>query len=140
VYVPVTDELYWAVAGEGAYLERKGEQVRLQAAEFKMEDAGLNVLCSRSHLNAETQAFIDGLKAPNLLEKGSALKFLLLAKGEAHVYPRMGLTNEWDTCPAQLILEEAGGKVVDWETKEAMRYNKESLANSNFVAYGKLNH
>ncbi len=138
VYVPVTDELYWAVEGEGAFLERKGEQVQVHAASFKMKDAGLNVLCSRSHLNEETSAFIRQLNQPNLLSKGSAIKFLLLAKGEAHLYPRMGYTNEWDTCPAQLILEEAGGSVIDWETKAPMRYNKTSLQNHYFVAYGKM--
>lgn len=138
VYVPVTDEMYWAVEGGGAYLERKDEQVQINAAAFSMADTGLNVVCSRSHLNAETSAFIEQLKQPSLLSKGSAIKFLILAKGEAHLYPRMGGTNEWDTCPAQLILEEAGGKVIDWETKAPMRYNKESLSNHAFVAYGRL--
>lgn len=138
VYVPVTDELYWAVAGEGAYVECKGTKSRLTAAAFNMEDKGLNVVCSRSHLNDETRAFISNLKEPNLVEKGSALKFLILAKGEAHLYPRMGLTSEWDTCAPQLILEEAGGKVVDWETGERMRYNKKSLLNHHFVAYGRV--
>jgi 3'(2'), 5'-bisphosphate nucleotidase len=138
VYVPLTDELYWAMRGAGAYLERRGEQTKLQAAPFKLADPGLNVVCSRSHLNAETQAFIDTLQQPHLLEIGSAIKFLILAKGEAHLYPRMGTTNEWDTCPAQLILEEAGGKVIDWETQAPMRYNKESLANHWFVAYGRV--
>lgn len=139
VYVPVTDELYWAVEGGGAYLERKGEQVQLQASEFDIHDIGLNVLCSRSHMNAETSEFIKQFHQPNLLSKGSVIKFLMLAKGEAHIYPRMGGTSEWDTCPAQLILEEAGGKVVDWATKMPMRYNKESLSNDYFVAYGKVN-
>lgn len=139
VYVPVTDELYWATEGGGAYLERKGEQIQLKAAEFNMQDNHLNVLCSRSHMNAETAAFIQQFQQPNLLSKGSVIKFLMLAKGEAHLYPRMGGTSEWDTCPAQLILEEAGGKVIDWETKMPMRYNKETLSNHYFVAYGNVN-
>ncbi|MFN7116488.1 MAG: 3'(2'),5'-bisphosphate nucleotidase CysQ [Saprospiraceae bacterium] len=139
VYVPVTDELFWAVEGGGAYLERQGEQVQLQAAPFHLDDVGLNVLYSRSHMNAETAEFIKQFRQPNLLSKGSVIKFLMLAKGEAHLYPRMGGTSEWDTCPAQLILEEAGGKVIDWETKLPMRYNKESLANPYFVAYGNVN-
>ncbi len=138
VFVPVTDEMYWAVEGEGAYLERKGEQVQIHASEFDIHDVGLNVVCSRSHLNAETTGFIEQLKQPNLLSKGSAIKFLILARGEAHLYPRMGYTSEWDTCPAQLILEEAGGKIIDWETKMPMRYNKVSLQNHYFVAYGKV--
>ncbi len=139
VYVPVTDELFWAVEGGGAYLERKGEQVQLHASEFDIHDIGLNVLCSRSHMNAETSEFIKQFRQPNLLSKGSVIKLLMLAKGEAHVYPRMGGTSEWDTCPAQLILEEAGGKVIDWATQTPMRYNKASLSNDYFVAYGKVN-
>lgn len=138
VYVPVPDELYWAVEGAGAFLETEGALQKLEAASFAISDPGLKVLCSRSHLNKETQAFIDQLDQPVLIARGSALKFLLLAKGEAHLYPRMGLTNEWDTCPAQLILEEAGGKVIDQLTGKSMRYNKESLQNNFFVAYGKM--
>lgn len=138
VYVPVPDELYWAVEGAGAFLEQQEAVRKLEAASFTLNDPALKVLCSRSHLNQETQAFINQLDQPVLIAKGSALKFLLLAKGEAHLYPRMGFTNEWDTCPAQLILEEAGGKVIDQLTGESMRYNKESLQNNFFVAYGKI--
>jgi len=42
---------------------------------------------------------------------------------------------EWDTAAAQIILEEAGGAVINWETKKPLRYNKESLRNPHFVAY-----
>lgn len=138
VFVPALDELYWAIKGEGAYLEKGGETKKLQAATFTMDDPGLNVVCSRSHMSDDTKKFVDNLIEPNLVSKGSALKFLILAKGEAHVYPRLGPTMEWDTCPAQLVLEEAGGKIVDYETKASMVYNKESLLNHFFIAYGNV--
>ncbi len=138
VFVPALDEMYLAVKGEGAFLESKGERIKLEAASFSMSDPNLNVVCSRSHLSDATQAFIDQLNEPNLVSKGSALKFLIVAKGEAHVYPRLGTTSEWDTCPAQLVLEEAGGTVIDQETGERMRYNKESLLNQHFIAYGRV--
>ena len=138
VYVPCFNETYWAVKGEGAYWERTGNIQALQAASFQFSDPGLHVVCSRSHLNEDTQAFIDNLNSPELVAKGSSLKFLILARGEAHLYPRLGPTMEWDTAAAQAILEEAGGSVIDEETKEPLRYNKQNLRNPYFIAYGKL--
>ncbi|TXB67625.1 3'(2'),5'-bisphosphate nucleotidase CysQ [Phaeodactylibacter luteus] len=138
VYVPCLNELYWSVAGDGAYLEYNGEQRKLQAPAFKLADEGLRVVCSRSHLNEATQAFVDALAKPELVPTGSSLKFLIIAKGEAHVYPRLGPTMEWDTGAAQAILEAAGGAVINEETGQPLAYNKENLLNPHFIAYGHL--
>ena len=40
-------------------------------------------------------------------------KFLLVARGEADVYPRFGPTMEWDTAAGHAVLHAAGGHVVD---------------------------
>ena len=61
---------------------------------------------------------------------------MLLAEGKADIYPRLAPTMEWDTCAAQAILTEAGGSVVDYETKKEMVYNRENLLNNFFIAYG----
>lgn len=138
VYAPDLEEMYWAVKGHGAFLEKNGQKTALRTASFHMQDAGLAVVCSRSHLDAATQAFIEKLNKPDLVAKGSSLKFLILAKGEAHLYPRLAPTSEWDTGAAQMILEEAGGKIISQETNQPLTYNKESLLNPHFVAYGNL--
>lgn len=136
VYTPVTDEMFWAAKGKGAYKIIEGKSTPLKVKSFQMEDTGLGVVCSRSHLNEATQAFVDQLNAPNKVSKGSSLKFLLLAQGKAHLYPRLAPTMEWDTGAAQIIVEEAGGRVIDEETKSPLRYNKENLLNPFFIAYG----
>ena len=138
VHTPVHDELCWAVKGEGAFLIKNGVQMPIETASFKESDPGLAIVCSRSHLTKETEDFIAQYKEPNLVSRGSALKFLMLAKGEAHIYPRIAPTMEWDTAAAQIILEEAGGKVVFFDSGEPMVYNRENLRNPAFVAYGKL--
>jgi 3'(2'), 5'-bisphosphate nucleotidase len=138
VYTPATSEMSWGVQGEGAYRVKNGETMKLIAASFSMDQPGLGVVCSRSHLTDETQSFIDALNTPNLVSKGSSLKFLVLAEGKAHIYPRLAPTMEWDTGAAQIILEEAGGQVLDNQTKAPLRYNKENLLNPYFVAYGNL--
>ena len=139
VYVPVTKELFWAVKGHGAFVSiDNGEQTKLTAPKFSMNDTGLGVVCSRSHLNEETANFIGRLSEPNKVSKGSSLKFLILAQGNAHIYPRLAPTMEWDTGAAQIILEESGGKVINAETNSSLSYNKENLRNPHFIAYGNM--
>ena len=133
VYVPVTDELFYAAAGRGAYQEGAG---RIAAASFTLQDVGLKVVASRSHLNEATKAFMDKLDAPEIVSRGSSLKIIELARGKAHVYPRLAPTMEWDTAAAHAILLEAGGHIVDDGTGKELTYNKEVLRNPDFIAYG----
>lgn len=137
VYTPCSDELYWAVKGEGAFLLKDGQEKQLAASNFKMKDADLNIVCSRSHLNESTSNFIAQFTNPNLVATGSSLKFLIIADGKAHIYPRLAPTMEWDTGAAQIILEEAGGSVIDQVTQQPLRYNKENLLNPHFIAFAK---
>jgi 3'(2'), 5'-bisphosphate nucleotidase len=95
------------------------------------------VVASRSHLNAETQVFLDNLIKPEILSKGSSLKLLMVAEGEAHLYPRFAPTMEWDTAAAQIIVEEAGGKVLIQNSQIPVNYNKENLLNPYFLVQGK---
>ncbi len=138
VYAPVLEEMYFAVKEKGAFLEKENITIQLHASIFSKKDKNLGVVCSRSHLNEATQNFVDELDEPQLVAQGSSLKFLILAKGEAHLYPRLAPTMEWDTGAAQIVLEEAGGKVLHAETKEPLLYNKENLLNPYFIASGNL--
>lgn len=139
VYAPVMDEMYWASNGEGAFMEKNGAVTQLQMDSFQMEDQGLKLVCSRSHLNEATEDFVNRFSKPELVATGSSLKFLIIASGKAHVYPRLAPTMEWDTGAAQIILEEAGGSVINESTNSPLEYNKENLLNPHFVAYGRYN-
>jgi 3'(2'), 5'-bisphosphate nucleotidase len=96
------------------------------------------VVASRSHRDADTDRIISKLHEPEIVSSGSSLKFLLIAEGKAHFYPRLAPTMEWDTAAAQCILEEAGGTVARYATLLPLTYNKESLLNPNFLAFGAL--
>ncbi len=135
VYVPVTDTMYWAVDGQGAYRESAKGKIKLECKPVTLTDSKLRVVCSRSHMNATTQALVDTLNDPVLVPRGSSLKFIIIAEGEADYYPRLAPIMEWDSGAAQIILEEAGGSIIDQNTMQPMRYNKKSLVNANFIAY-----
>jgi 3'(2'), 5'-bisphosphate nucleotidase len=136
VYVPVLDELYWAIKGEGAFVKREGKVKSLRASRFEMDQKGLRVVTSRSFLNAETRDYLARFNEPKLMPRGSSLKLLMLAEGEADFYPRLGPTMEWDIAAAQIVLEEAGGQVLQVDKDQVLHYNKENLLNPYFLAMG----
>ena len=136
VYVPATEILFYASSGNGAYKQDGLQIERLSCKPYSEKDAGLVVVCSRSHINDETKAFISKFTDHQTVAKGSSLKFLTIASNEAHVYPRLGPTMEWDTAAAHSILQEAGGKIINIESNKSLKYNKESLLNPFFIAYG----
>jgi 3'(2'), 5'-bisphosphate nucleotidase len=96
------------------------------------------LVASRSHLSREVNMRIEKLKnlygTVNIINVGSSIKQCWVAEGKAHEYPRYGTTMEWDTAAGQCILEESGHKLIDLETGEAMRYNKEYMQNNFFMA------
>ena len=139
VYAPALDELYYGIKGKGSWKVSDDKTTMLKSNAFTMEDPGLKVVCSRSHLNPETQAYIDDLLLPEKVSKGSSLKFLILANGGADLYPRLAPTMEWDTAAAQIILEEAGGKVLEATSGTPLAYNKPNLLNPHFYATGTVN-
>lgn len=133
VYAPVLDNMYYAIEGEGAYIIEDNEQVSLTANVYSKTDSSLKVVCSRSHLNDATKAFVQDYNTPELIEKGSSLKFLILAEGGAELYPRLAPTMEWDTAAAHIILSESGGKIHQLDGSPVL-YNKENLLNPYFIA------
>jgi len=134
VFTPVLNDLFWAIKGEGSF--KNGD--RISSNHFSLSDKGLKVVASRSHLNEETQAYLDELNEPQTLSKGSSLKLLMIAEGVADLYPRYAPTMEWDTAAAQIIVEEAGGAVIVKGTNEPVAYNKQNLLNPHFLVTGRL--
>ena len=111
-------------------------QTRLHAR--TSDPKGLTALVSLSHLDPETEKFLQGLEIAERSSAGSSVKFLEIARGNADVYPRFGPTMEWDTAAGQAVLEAAGGRVLDMNGARFV-YGKtqDGLRNSGFVAWGR---
>jgi 3'(2'), 5'-bisphosphate nucleotidase len=133
VYVPVTRVLYYACRDHGAYKKEAGAAaIALKVHPWAGEGTVL-VAGSRSHAGEHLKSFLDRVGDYELVSMGSSLKLCLVAEGKADIYPRFGLTSEWDTAAAQCVVEEAGGMVADLNGTP-LRYNtKESLLNPYFL-------
>ena len=138
VYQPVGDRLYWGSRDEGAWRSVEGgEPSPLAGGQHYSEKAEVTVVASRSHRGEAVDQFVADLesagKRVRFLSAGSSLKLCLVAEGSADVYPRLGPTMEWDTGAAHAIALAAGRRVLQYESREALRYNKENLLNPYFV-------
>ena len=140
VHAPVTDVSYAGGPGLGAW-RSLGDGRREPIGVRRPEGDELVVLTSRTHSDDLTEAFLAALATRHRLrvqQRGSALKACLIAAGEAHLYPRMGRTWEWDTAASQAVLEAAGGVLCEVGGQAALRYGKRDLLNPPFyAAYGR---
>jgi 3'(2'), 5'-bisphosphate nucleotidase len=101
-------------------------------------DAGLRAVASRSHMNASTEQWLRQRPPAELQRWGSSLKFCLIARGDADVYPRLAPTMEWDTAAGHAIVNAAGGCVIGLDGSP-LRYGKidAGFKNEGFIAWGR---
>jgi 3'(2'), 5'-bisphosphate nucleotidase len=134
VQTPALDELHWAAIGLGAFRRDGEEDVSLATRRPALTP--LRVAASRSHLDERTAALLQKLGDIESIGLGSSLKFCRIAEARLDFYPRFGPTSEWDTAAAQVLVEAAGGVVLDLEGRP-LRYNtKDSLLNPFFLVLG----
>ena len=140
INVPVQDVDYYAWRQGGCYkTEKRGEARKISVK--KLDGSPLSVAGSRSHGSEMMQNYMAKLSADNggeieTLSMGSSLKFCLVAEGRADLYPRLGLTSEWDTAAAHCIVIQAGGYITKTDMS-ALEYNtKDSLLNPFFFVFG----
>ncbi|WP_265515765.1 3'(2'),5'-bisphosphate nucleotidase CysQ [Nitratireductor luteus] len=71
------------------------------------------IVASRSHLTPETEEFIARHPGAETVSVGSSLKFCIMARGDADLYPRFGPTMQWDTAAGDAVLRAAGGRTLN---------------------------
>ena len=149
IFIPVTDELFVGINGIGAYTCNELKAVlgsfdsldgliaRAEALPAAEEERPFTVVCSRSHMSSETEAYIEELRSVHdeldFASRGSSLKLCMVAEGKADVYPRFAPTMEWDTAAGQAIAEASGATVINAHTKQRLNYNKQDLLNPWFI-------
>jgi len=149
VYAPVPGFMYWG-SKSGSFRLNVRQSGDIDFENFHSIETlaeqlpcifrpkGYLVLGSRSHMNVETESFINDLKNehPDLsfISRGSSLKFCTLAEGGADIYPRFGPTMEWDTGAGHAVARFAGCSVVQVQNGLTIEYNKPSLLNPHFIA------
>ncbi len=144
IYAPASNELYFAKKNFGSYKILTSKQLNTldnaKKISIKINKTNkVKIIGSRSHSNPILQKWVSkNFNDFQILQKGSSLKFCLIAEGFADIYPRFGPTSEWDIAAGHIILEEAGGKLKSIDNKEILYNEKEDILNPNFFAYNNI--
>ena len=145
IYVPVKEELYFAMEGLGSYKIVRNQiidnlETLISSSDKLPIDYKRNnyvIVGSRSHLSTETEVFFEDMKKEHvnveIMAVGSSLKLCMVAEGKADAYPRYAPTMEWDTGAGDAICRMAGFQVLQYNTDIPVEYNKENLLNPWFL-------
>ncbi|HEY5070927.1 MAG TPA: 3'(2'),5'-bisphosphate nucleotidase CysQ [Caulobacteraceae bacterium] len=139
VYAPARSSLWWGdvARGEAWTAEQTPGAERGAARPIRVSPVAdpLRAMASKSHNTAPTEAWLAAAKVGRRVSVGSSLKFVLVASGEADVYPRPAPTMEWDTAAGDAVLRAAGGRTFDLDGN-VLGYGKAGFFNPGFVATG----
>ena len=126
VYNPAENSLYKAAAGLGSYLN--DEPIRVSS---RSSLDGALLLVSRSEPERKFQVFVDRC---DIQQVGSiAFRLAKIAGGYGDGTLTFRSIHEWDICAGVLIVQEAGGKVVDG-AGNALMFNRPQAKHRGVVA------
>ena len=143
VYEVCHDECYCAWKGGGAYVELKGESLKLSVSNQKIQDA---LLCLQLPYNSDAykpviKHLIDKLygNVGSIRMCGSAAMALCyVASGRYDGYAEKYI-GQWDFMAGALIVKEAGGMVTNYEGSEDFTQGNNVVATNGVIQQDLLN-
>jgi len=134
IYEPLTDQMFWAEKGSGAFLNSK--RIRVSGRQDTHEAlfaTGIPFLGREGH-----EEFIGQLKSVMAVSAGvrrcgsAALDLAYLAAGRFDGFWEHGL-NPWDMAAGIVMIREAGGFVSDFQGKDRMLDTGEIVAGNSHM-------
>jgi myo-inositol-1(or 4)-monophosphatase len=121
--------LYWASKGNGAFLDSKQITVST-ASSLDHSFIGINTPSKKTYNENEISSYLDlekkVIKQSYRVRSGSddAKLFSWVAQGAFDASISLPRINKWfDVAPALLLVEEAGGKVTDWQGNPLLNHD-----------------
>lgn len=116
IFNPVTDELYWAEKGKGAFLNQR----RLRVSGRRHLDEALLATGTPFGSRGNTKKFMDLIEKIMPVTAGlrrfgaAALDLAFVAAGRYEGYFEMSL-KPWDVAAGSILVKEAGGYICDFQ-------------------------
>lgn len=133
------NEIIWASRNDKCYIKKDG--VVSELSQNTSTGSKLKMVVSRFNMTEAEFEYIDYLQTKGysveLIPLGASAKQCEVAKGLADIYPKFGRCYEWDSAAGHLIVETAGGLVVNPENYSNVEYNKESMVSPPFIMFSK---
>lgn len=139
IYQPMTDELFVAEKGKGAYLNH--EKLHVSTTKHFVGGAGSTTFPMNISENPMKciDHFIHILKTGTIIRNlgSSAINLAYVAAGRFDAFWSISLRS-WDISAGKLLIEEAGGKVTNYSGEKYGVLSNEPLVASNGVVHDEL--
>lgn len=118
IYLPLSDELIYAEKGKGAFIN--GEKITV-SDEDSLDDSFLVYCHGKKPIDSERAIKLYRMfktSCKDFRQIGSAsIEFSMVGRGTAEAFIFPG-SPDYDAAPGLLVLEEAGGKITDFNGEE----------------------
>ena len=132
IFIPLSNQLFVAEKGKGAFLNRK----KIKVSDVKSIDKAFINFDANLNKKSKRKISILSLLAGKIFALrvvGCAVVNLsTVATGNADAYLALN-TNPWDIAAGFLIVKEAGGKITDLKGKPVNHYSQEFIASNGKV-------
>ncbi|MGB2551579.1 3'(2'),5'-bisphosphate nucleotidase CysQ family protein [Campylobacter sp. MOP51] len=138
IYVPISNEIYFAAKGLGTHYEKlkNFSSIQDQIASFSKQNLA-NKSQKRIAISRYGKNKIPLLLSQKLnlepLRLSSAIKFCKIAEGTAEIYARFSPSCIWDNAAGEIIASEAGAVIIDLKTKNSPLYTVQNLKSNEFI-------
>ena len=130
VHNPITDEMYRARRGGGAFVN--GERIRVSSiadlAQSQFLHAGLGLYREAGCWDG-LERLVDATGRQRGF--GDYMGYTLVAEGKAEIYAELDL-KPWDLAPCKILVEEAGGRFTDFDGRPTI-YSGTAFATNGVV-------
>jgi len=127
IYDPMRDELFWAVRGQGGYLN--GTRLKVSSVAL-LNQSAVEVGWNSRSPQSEFVQLVDRVAHAGAAFRragSGALGLAYVAAGRSDAYIELHI-NSWDVAAGLLLVTEAGGVVNDFWTSDALRKGNAVLA------------
>jgi 3'(2'), 5'-bisphosphate nucleotidase len=133
IYIPFSETLY--MGGQSLPVSKWHQGSTTQLAGRRINDAvsPITVVSSRRRGKELLRPYLYRLRQHFeevvVQEAGSAVKYALLAEGNADLYLCCGPTGEWDTAAGHALLKQMGGEIYDFAANSLAYNRRDSVTN-----------
>lgn len=138
VYLPVLEETFWGVKGEGAWLNGKNIGVS-ETATFDNALLCTGFPYDKTLLPQAVETFSRLTRKTRGIRRdgAAAIDLAFVAMGRVDGFWELDLS-PWDVAAGSLIVEEAGGKVSDYQGKEHDIFSSSGIVASNGLIHSEF--
>lgn len=132
IYWPTKQVLYLAQKDKGAFQLKNKKWSKISVSDI-LNIEKCRVIMSRHHISKTEKKFLEYMNIKNYSQKGSSLKVVEIASGNAEIY--FTITNkikQWDTCASYCLIKEAGGNITDLNGND-LQYNIDEVNHKNGI-------